>query len=96
MLTRRFFVLLVVVASLSLLALPAFAGCRISNETKYDFTVTSGNTSNQRVTSHSTMTIAAGKIVGESKEGKTISGSCKERDTLVITMEGNVPVLAQK
>jgi hypothetical protein len=74
----------------------AFAGCSIHNDTDWSFTVTSGNTSNQQVGSHSQTSIAAGKIVGKSKEGKTIGGFCKDGDKLEIKNDHGVPVLMPK
>jgi len=71
----------------------ALASCRVSNETGYKFTVSSGNVSNQRVGAHTTTTIAAGKIQGKSDEGKTISGSCKDGSDLVIQEKNGVPLL---
>jgi hypothetical protein len=74
----------------------AIAGCSIHNDTKYAFTVTSGNTSNQQVGSHTQTSIAPGKIVGKSKEGKTIGGFCKDGDRLEIKEEQGVPILMHK
>ena len=74
----------------------AVAGCSIHNDTNWSFTVTSGNTSNQMVNSHSQTGIASGKIVGKSKEGKTIGGFCKDGDKLEITDDHGVPVLMSK
>jgi hypothetical protein len=74
----------------------AAASCSVHNDTKWSFTVTSGNTSNQMVNSHSQTSIAAGKIVGKSKEGKTIGGFCKDGDKLEITDDHGVPVLMPK
>ncbi len=85
-------------ASITVAAVPAvWAGCRISNETKWDFKVESGNTSNQSVGAHTTTTIAAGKIKGvDAKAGKTISGSCKDGEQLKIVDDKGVPVLTLK
>jgi hypothetical protein len=74
----------------------AIAGCDIHNDTPWSFVVTSGNTSNQVVGSHTQTAIAAGKIVGKSKEGKTIGGFCKDGDKLEIKNERGVPVLMPK
>lgn len=74
----------------------AFASCRIHNDTNYSFTVESGNTSNQSVGSHTETSINAGKIIGRSKEGKTVSGFCKDGDHLEIKDEGGVPILMTK
>ena len=71
----------------------AMASCRVTNDTKYAFTVASGNTSNQRVGAHTTTTIAAGKIQGKSDEGRTISGVCKDGGDLVIQEKNGVPLL---
>ena len=77
-------------------ASPARASCRISNETGYSFTVSSGNTSNQSVGAHTTTSIAPGTIVGKSKEGKTFGGSCKDGDNLVVKEDKGVPILMPK
>lgn len=77
-------------------AATAHASCRIRNETKYSFTVESGNTSNQRVGANTTTSIAAGKIIAKSAEGKTFGGSCKDGDELVVKEEKGVPVLSHK
>ena len=74
----------------------ASASCAIHNDTSWSFTVTSGNTSNQRVGAHTQTSIAAGKIVGKSKEGKTIGGFCKDGDKLEIKNEKGVPILVPK
>lgn len=84
------------VLSLALLAAPAYASCRIHNDTGHDFTVESGNTSNQSVGAHTTTSIAPGKIIGKSKDGKSISGSCKDGDSLEVKDEGGVPVMSVK
>ena len=73
------------------------AGCRIHNDTSYDFKVESGNTSNQSVGAHTTTTIASGKIKGvDAKAGKTISGSCKDGDELEVKDDHGTPVLSVK
>jgi hypothetical protein len=74
----------------------AAASCRVSNETGYTFTVSSGNASNQRVRAHATSAIEAGKIQGKSDDGKTISGSCKDGGDLVIQEKNGVPLLLPK
>ena len=84
------------VATSLLTSLSAWAGCSIHNDTKFDFTVESGNTSNQRVTPHTQTSIASGKVKGTSKDGKSISGSCKDGDRLEIKDEGGIPVLSVK
>jgi hypothetical protein len=80
----------------SFAATSAWAACRISNQTGYSFVVTSGNTSNQSLGAHTTTTIASGKILGKSKEGKTIGGSCKDGDDLVVKEEQGVPLILPK
>jgi hypothetical protein len=74
----------------------AFASCAIHNDTPWSFVVTSGNTSNQVVGSHTQTHIAAGKIIGKSKEGKTIGGVCKDGDSLEIKNERGIPILIPK
>jgi len=74
----------------------ALASCRVNNQTKYSFTVESGNTSNQSVGSNTSTTIAAGKIIGKSADGKSVSGSCKDGDELVIKEEKGVAILMPK
>ena len=91
--------LIAIAAAMSTLTLAhaAWAGCRIHNDTKWEFKVESGNTSNQSVGAHTTTSIAAGKIKGvDAKAGKTISGSCKDGDSLEIKDEGGIPVLSVK
>jgi hypothetical protein len=83
-------------AALVFAASTAVAGCSIHNDTKYAFMVTSGNTSNQSVGAHTQTSIAPGKIIGKSKEGKTIGGSCKDGDRLEIKEEQGVPILLHK
>jgi hypothetical protein len=78
------------------LGLQAHASCRIANETGTSFTVSSGNTSNQSVGAHATTAIAAGTIVGKSKDGKTFGGSCKDGDSLVLKEDKGVPILQPK
>lgn len=74
----------------------AFARCHISNETKYSFTVESGNTSNQSVGSNTTTTIDDGKIKAKSKDGKSFGGSCKDGDALVVKEEDGVVIMSLK
>jgi len=90
--------MIAVLAAGSALVAPrlAAASCSIHNDTNYSFTVESGNTSNQSVGSHTQTSIAAGKIVGRSKEGKTVGGFCKDGDSLEIKDDHGVPVLMPK
>ena len=74
----------------------AAASCRVTNETGYNFTVSSGNSANQRVRAHATSAIEAGKIQGKSEEGKSISGACKDGGELVIQEKNGVPLLQPK
>lgn len=84
-------------ASTMLAAHAATAGCRIHNDTGFDFKVESGNTSNQSVGAHTTTTIASGTIKGvDSKAGKSVSGSCKEGDELEIKDDHGTPILENK
>jgi hypothetical protein len=82
--------------TLSLSAIPAAASCRIANETKYAFTVDSGNTASQRIGANAITTVAAGKIQGKSPEGKTISGSCRDGSDMVIKEKNGVPLLQSR
>lgn len=88
---------LTIVAGTVLASAPAWASCRIHNDTGFDFKVESGNTSNQSVGAHTTTSIAAGTIKGkDEKAGKTISGSCKDGDELEVKDDHGVPVLSKK
>jgi len=90
---RTGIIVVVVTGLLAVCGSRAAASCRVTNDTKYAFTVASGNTSNQRVGAHTTTTIAAGKIQGKSDEGRTISGVCKDGGDLVIQEKNGVPLL---
>ena len=86
--------LAVAVATLSVaFASPAYASCRIKNETKWSFTIESGNVSNQRVGSNTTTSIAAGKVKAKSDSGKTFSATCRDGETLVVKDERGIPVV---
>ena len=75
----------------------ASASCRIHNDTKWDFKVESGNTSNQSVGAHTTTSIAAGKIKAvDEKSGKSVGGSCKDGESVEITDDHGTPVLSVK
>jgi hypothetical protein len=77
-------------------ALPAAARCNIKNETKYSFTIESGNVSNQRVGANTSTTIAPGKIVAKGDQGKSFGGSCKAGDSLLVTEEKGVVIMTHK
>ena len=92
----RVSLVLVLVAGTSLFAGAARASCLVTNQTGYEFVVSSGNSPNQKVAAHATTTIEAGKISGKSPEGRTISGSCKEGARLVVLEKNGVPLLLPK
>jgi hypothetical protein len=71
----------------------ASANCDIFNDTKWDFKVESGNTSNQSVGAHTHTSIHSGKIIGKSTDGKAVSGTCKDGDKLVVKDDGGVAIL---
>jgi hypothetical protein len=96
MIEIRFIACVLAVGGALVLPGAARASCRIHNDTNYSFTVESGNTSNQSVGSHTETSIAAGKIIGRSKEGKTVSGFCKDGDQLEIKDDHGVPILMPK
>jgi hypothetical protein len=81
------------VIGVSLTAASARASCIVTNETGYEFVVSSGNSPNQKVGAHATTTIEAGKISGKSPDGKTISGSCRDGGSLVVLEKNGVPLL---
>lgn len=84
------------VFGVALMSMPARASCVVTNETGYEFVVSSGNAPNQKVGAHATTTIEAGKISGKSAEGKTISGACKDGASLVVREQNGVPLLMPK
>jgi hypothetical protein len=89
-------VLVLVLAGGVLTVAHAQASCVVTNETGYEFTVSSGNAADQKVAPHATTTIEAGKISGKSPEGRTISGSCKDGARLVVQEKNGVPLLLPK
>jgi hypothetical protein len=93
---RRLTLVLGLVIGVFLVAASARASCIVTNETGYEFVVSSGNSPNQKVGAHATTTIEAGKISGKSPEGKTISGSCKDGASLVVQEKNGVPLLLPK
>jgi hypothetical protein len=74
----------------------ARANCRVHNDTKYSFEVASGHTSNQLVSSHTTTTIDAGKIIGKSKDGKSVGGFCRDGEEIEIKEDQGVPMIVPK
>ncbi len=95
MLNRALSLFAVVVITLTV-AVPAAARCGIRNETKYSFTVESGNVSNQRVGSNTTTSIASGRILAKGDQGKSFSGQCKDGDKVVVREERGVVFLEHK
>jgi hypothetical protein len=79
----------------AMLVLPAaaWARCDLFNDTAWDFTVESGNVSNQRVGPRTHTSIAPGAIRATSKDGKSFGGSCCDGDKLVVVNDRGVPVL---
>lgn len=91
---RQITVAAVLSAVAAVYATPALASCRIRNETGYSFTVESGNTSNQSVGSHTTTSIAAGRVIGKSKDGKSFGGQCRDGEEIKIVEQSGVVVMA--
>ena len=87
---------LVLVSGMSLVAAAARASCVVTNETAFEFVVSSGNAADQKIAPHATTTIEAGKIVGKSPEGRIISGSCKDGARMVVREKNGVPLLLPK
>jgi hypothetical protein len=81
---------------MSLVTARARASCVVTNETAFEFIVSSGNSPNQKVAAHATTTVEAGKIVGKSPEGRIISGSCKDGARMVVREKNGVPLLLPK
>ncbi len=72
----------------------ASARCTIRNETSYSFTVESGNTSNQRVGSHTTTSIDDGRIRARSDDGQSAGGSCGDGETVrIVEDHGTVMIV---
>ena len=94
--TRTSVIVCAVSGLLAVVGSRATASCRVSNETGYSFTVSSGNAANQRVRAHATAAIEAGKIQGKTEDGKTISGSCRDGGEMVIQEKNGVPLLLPK
>ena len=78
-------------------ALAARASCSIHNDTGYSFTVESGNTSNQRVGSHTQTTIAPGKVIAKSDDGKaSFGGMCADGQSVEVKEEHGVVMMVPK
>ncbi len=75
------------------IAQTASASCHIRNETKYSFNVDSGNSSGQNVGAHTSGSIAHGKIVAKSRDGKSFGGFCKEGDKVKVVEESGAVML---
>jgi hypothetical protein len=88
--------LAVVVSSLGLGA-SASARCNIHNDTGYSFTVESGTTSNQRLGGHTTTTIAPGKVIARSDDGKhSFGGMCTDGMTVEVKEDHGVVIMMPK
>jgi hypothetical protein len=93
---RRGLILGLALGLASVGAARARASCLVTNETKLEFVVSSGNAANQKVKANATTTIEAGKVSGKSDDGReirTISGSCKDGARLVVREKNGVPLL---
>lgn len=75
---------LFIVAVLVLLSSSVNARCRITNETTHNFRVDSGDTYGQTLGAHSSTSIDAGDIVGQSVDGREFSASCEDGESLVV------------
>lgn len=78
---------------LALGASPAFATCRIKNETKYSFTVESGNVSNQSVGANTQTSIASGRVMGKSRDGKSFGGQCRDGEDVKVVEQNGVVMM---
>lgn len=87
---------LIAAAAILLTAGAAHATCRIHNQTKYSFRVESGNVSNQSLGANTITSIAPGKIIAKSNDGKSFGGSCTTGDQLVVKEEKGVVVMMHK
>ncbi len=83
-----------VAGGIALLAGAAWAGrCDIFNDTGTSFTIESGNVSNQRVGGHTHTSIASGKIIAKSDDGKGVGGSCNDGDKIKIVDDHGVYII---
>jgi len=90
---------LAVLAFASTLATAGFAhaSCNIHNDTGYSFTVESGNVSNQRLGSHTLTTIAPGKVIAKSDDGKaSFGGMCRDGESVEVKEESGVVVMVPR
>jgi hypothetical protein len=83
----------IAIAVVTLASVNAWASCRIHNDTGVSFTVESGNTSNQSVGSHTTTSIAAGRIIAKGDKGQSVGGSCKDGDSVKIVEDRGALIL---
>ncbi|MEM6957045.1 MAG: hypothetical protein AAF411_08050 [Myxococcota bacterium] len=72
----------------------AEARCRIRNTTSHSFTLSSGNTSNQRVGANTSTSIDDGEITGRSDDGTNVGGYCADGQTVVIRERNGSIVIA--
>ena len=90
----RILVTALAVAAVTLMSGLALAGrCDIFNDTGTSFTIESGNVSNQRVGAHTHTSIASGKIIAKSDDGKGVGGSCNDGDKIKIVADGGVYII---
>jgi|WetSurMetagenome_2_1015567.scaffolds.fasta_scaffold1594390_1 hypothetical protein len=83
-----------VVTVITLFSQLAQAGrCDIFNDTGTSFLIESGNTSNQRVSAHTHTSIASGKIIAKSDDGKGVGGSCNDGDKIKIVLDSGVYII---
>lgn len=76
-----------------LVSTPANARCRITNETTHNFRVDSGDAYGQSLGAHSSTSIEAGDVVGQSSDGREFSTSCEDGEALVVTeLQGRIRV----
>jgi hypothetical protein len=76
-----------------LVPLTVNAQCRITNETTHNFRVDSGDAYGQSLGAHSSTSIEAGDVVGQSSDGREFSTSCEDGEALVVTeLQGRIRV----
>jgi hypothetical protein len=81
-----------------LTAASAQASCSIHNDTGYAFKVESGNTSNQSVGAHTSTTIAPGRVIAKSDDGKgkSFGGMCQEGQHVEVVEKDGVVMMLLK